>query len=301
MLNKYLLFIALLFTAAFAGAQELKCDVKITTPKLQTADPKVFTTLESSIRDFMNNQKWTDIDFKEGERIECSIAINIQDEYGENRFKADIAISSNRPIFGSDYKTAQIIHVDAETVFTYEEFQPIIDSRDVFQDNLSSLLSFYAYLFLGYDFDSFSAYGGEEYFRTAQNILNAIPPRIADEDKGWVAGGNKLSRYWLIENLVNPRTTIMRQAWYDYHRLGLDVMHKDPTLGQTVIFAAIQKVAEVNNNYPNSMIVRMFSNAKSDEILEIFKQADRMQRTEVYQLMRRIDPSNASKYNVLRS
>lgn len=284
-----------------ATAQELRCEVKITTPKLQTVDPKVFGTLESAIREFMNSQKWTDDYFEPEERIECNFQINIQDELSETKFRADIALQSTRPIYGTDVKTAIVLHVDKEIIFDYEEYQPLEDSRDVFRDNLSSLFTFYAYLILGYDYDSFSELGGEEYFRTAQNIINSIPPGVANDDKGWASQSKKTSRYWIIENLLNPRVTPLRKANYDYHRLGLDYMHKDPAAGRDIIFSALQAISEVESSYPNTVAVSMFANAKSDEIVEIFKKAELGQRRSVYDIMRRVDPAHISKYNILRN
>jgi hypothetical protein len=282
--------------------QELNCTVRVSTPKLQTADPRVFESLESTIREFLNNQKWSDHSFKQEERIECNIQLNITEELSENLFKADVAIQALRPVYGSDYKTATITHVDKDIVFEYEQFQQIEDSRDAYRDNISSVLTYYAYLILGFDFDSYSVLGGEPYFRIAQNIINTIPPGTQSQDNGWSSlNNNKNNRFWIIENMLNPRIRPFREAMYTYHRQSLDVMNSNTTLGIEAMVSAIEEIGKVNNSYPSSIAVRMFTNAKSDETIEIIKNAERSQKTKVYNIMRRADPANAGKYSVIRS
>lgn len=283
------------------SAQELNATVRLTIPKLQTTDPKVFQTLEQSIRDFLNNQRWTDISYESDERIEFAVQMNITEEISQNTFRADFGLQVVRPVYGSDYKTSILTHVDQDVVFTYEEYQPIEDSRNFFRDNLSAVLSYYAVLVIGLDFDSFAPLGGDPYFTVAQSIINSIPSGIADQDPGWNSlVGNKTNRYWLIENLLSPKVRPYREAMYQYHRHGLDIMHKDVVGGQQAIMQAITAIDQVRESYPTVMVARMFVNAKSDEIIEIFKAADNTSKNRVMQVMRRLDVTNGNKYNVLR-
>lgn len=282
-------------------AQELNATVRLSTPKLQTTDPKVFETLEQQVKDFFNNQHWTDYDYEEEERIECAFQINITEELSRNTYKADIAIQAVRPVYGSTYKTATLTHVDKDVVFSYEEYQPIEDSRNFYRDNLSSVLTYYAMIIIGLDFDTFSELGGDPYFSAAQGIISSIPPNMVTQDPGWGSlGGNKTNRYWLVENLLSPKVRPYRQAMYNYHRLGLDLMYKEIGPALQTIMRAIFTVDQVRQAYPTVMVARMFVNAKSDEIVEIFKGADRATRNQVMQVMRRLDVTNSAKYNVLR-
>jgi hypothetical protein len=282
-------------------AQELNASVRLTVPKLQTTDPRVFETLERSIQDFLNNQRWTDLTYESHERIEFAVQMNITEEISQTTFKADFALQVVRPVYGSDYKTSILTHVDKDVIFTYEEYQPIEDSRNFFRDNLSAVLTFYAVLAIGLDFDSFAALGGDPYFTTAQGIINSIPPGIAEQDPGWNSlAGNKTNRYWLIENLLSPKVRPYRESMYQYHRHGLDMMHKDVVNSQQVMLQAIVATDQVRESYPTVMVTRMFVNAKSDEIIEVFKGADSATRSKVMQVMRRLDVTNGNKYNVLR-
>ncbi|RMD73937.1 MAG: DUF4835 family protein [Bacteroidetes bacterium] len=285
---------------ALLAAQELNVTVRINTPKLQLTDPAVFETLEQTIRDFMNNQRWTDDVYAEEERIKVDIVMTISEERSATSFKAELAIQAGRPVYGSTYETPLLSHLDKDVTFTYEQFQPLEFSENSFNDNLSSILSFYAYLIIGLDGDSFAPFGGEPWFQKAYDILNAVPPGVAASNPGWRSLDGNRNRYWIIENLLNPRMRPFRQAWYDYHRLGLDIMHQDPVAGRNVILQALQTIADAARSYPNAMIIQMFANAKSNEIVEIFKPASPAEKVTLRQAMTRIDPANAAKYRNLR-
>ena len=293
------LFLALILSLRIA-AQEMNFTVKINTLKLQTVDPRVFETLEGTLNDFLNSQKWTNDVYEPEERINCNIQVTVQEETSPTSFKADIAISASRPVYGSSYETALINHIDKSVPFSYEQYQPLQYSRNVYNDNLSAVLSFYVYIILGMDYDSFAPFGGEEFFQTAQEIVNSVPPSAANSDAAWKSLGSNRNRFWMIENILSARVKAYRQAMYDYHRQGLDMMADDVASGRAIILAALEEVGRVNQTYPNSMIVQMFNNAKSTEIVEIFKQGNRSEQDRVVRIMSRVDPSNASKYRGIK-
>ena len=287
------LFIALL-SLSVASAQELKFKVNITnTSKNQIVDPKVYQSMRVAIEEFLNNTKWTDDVFEQEERINGSIQLTITEETSPNSFKADLMIQSARPIYGTVNETPLLNHNDRGIVFGYEQFQPLQFSRNVFTDNLTAILSFYAHIILGMDYDSFALNGGEPYFQLAQEILNNVPQGI---DGGWSSSTNR-SRYQMIQNILAPSSRDLRKAMYDYHRQGLDVMHKDVAGGRAIVAKAIQMIGNIGNaNQQNAMIVQMFANAKSLEIVEIFKVGTFQEKQNILQIMQRLDPANASKY-----
>ena len=294
-------FSLICFSVAPLTAQELNFTVTVNTQKLQTADPQVFVTLQSTIQEFLNSTKWTNDVFEPGERINCNLVLTIQEELettsGAPGYNAEIAIQSSRPVFGSNYETPMLNHLDRDLSFAYEQFQPLRFSRNAFNDNLSSVLSFYAYIILGLDYDSFSPFGGEPHFQAALEILNSVPQGAGP---GWASLDSDRNRYWIIENLLSPRVRPLRQALYDYHRQSLDVMHKDALTARAIMTDALESVGEVNQTYPNSMILQMFMNAKSDEIVEIYKNGTQAEKDRMIRTLSRIDAANASKYRVLR-
>ena len=292
----------LLFSSqTFMHAQELNAEVTVSVPKLQTADPAVFKTLEKDLKEFLNSERWTKDDYKPFERIDCNFSVNITAELGANLFSADIALKAIRPVYGTDYKTVLINHVDRDIIFNYQEFQPLENGTEFFKDNLSAVFSYYTQLILGLDAESFAPNGGDEYFRIAQNIINQIPSVISETDKGWQSLTRKTTRYWISENMLSPRYASFRQAWYNYHRKSLDIMHSDPQQAILTMLEALKEVEKTNASYPNTIGVLMFLTAKSDEIVEVMKNGSRTQKTTVYDIMRKLDPANTVKYNALRS
>lgn len=294
-----ILLCLLVFTIGLQ-AQELNFTVKVNTQKLQTVDPRVFETLENTIVDFINNQKWTEDVYEPEERIKGNIVITVQEERSPTDFKVDLAISASRPVFNSTYETPLFNHLDKEVTFSYEQFEPLQYSQNNYNDNLSAVLSYYVYIILGMDYDSFSPFGGSEYFQTALDILNSVPSSAAQANPGWRSIESNRNRYWLIENIMSPRFRPYRQAMYNYHRQGLDIMADDPGTGRAVLLEALSDVRQANNSTPNSMLVQVFNNAKSNEVVEIFKGGAMTEQNQVIQIMSRIDAANASKYRDIR-
>lgn len=289
----------LLFAAALP-AQELDVTVTVNTPTLQMADPKVFQDLRNAIQAFMNNQKWTNESYEQHERIKVSLVLTVSQEFSATSFGGEMAIQAVRPVYGSTYETPLMSHLDRDVTFSYEQFQPLEFSENNFNDNLSSILSFYAFVIIGLDYDSFMPFGGEPHFQRAQDVLNSIPQSVTASNKGWRSIDGNRNRYWIIENILSPRVRNFRQAYYDYHRQALDIMYQDIASGRIIMVQAIEDIGGVNQTYPNAMIIQMFTNAKSNEIVEIFKQGTPAEQNRIVQSMSRIDAANASKYRAIR-
>jgi len=299
-MKKIVCLIPLLLVGLFLQAQELNATVRVNTQKLQTVDPKVFETLEQTLFEFLNNQKWTNDVFELEERINCNILLTIQEERSSTSFKADLAIQASRPVYGTSYETVLLNHIDKDVTFTYEQFQPLQFSQNSYNDNLSAVLSFYAFIILGMDYDSYAPMGGEPYFQIAQQILNTVPQSAAAGNPGWRSLDGNRNRYWIIENTLSPRVRPFRQSMYEYHRQSLDFMADDVNTGRGIMVNALTQIGEVNQAYPNSMIVQMFVNSKSLEVVEIFKKGTRQEQDQVIQIMSKIDPTNASRYRAIR-
>ena len=285
-----------IFMVTVIAAQELNIQVSVSTPKLQTADPKVFETLEASLIDFLANQKWTNDIFETEERINCNFQLTIKEELSSTSFKADLAVNATRPVYGSVYETPLINYVDKDVQFEYEQNQPLEYSINSYKNNLTSVFTFYTYFILGMDYDSYSPLGGEKYFKIADEIINAIPQSEQNRYRGWRSTDGDRNRYWMVENVFNPRVRPLREAYYKYHRHGLDLMESEPNIGKQNMLAAIKILQEVERNYINAMIVQMFADAKQSEIIEVFKVASTTQKNQVHKLMTKVDPSHASNY-----
>lgn len=283
------------------SAQDFNTQVTINTPKIQSVDPKIFKNLETAIEEFMNTRNWIEDNFEPEERIELNIVITIDRELSQTDFEGQMTIQASRPVYKSGYNSVLFQNLDKQFKFTYGEYERLDFSENTFSSNLTSTLAFYAYVILGMDYDSFSELGGEEHLQKAQDILNAVPRGTAD---GWTASGGGIvnrSRYWIIENLLNPRMQDMRRAMYQYYMLGLDrIAQEDQTeKGLAAILSALETVDAANQSNPNSMLVQLFSDAKKDEIINLFKVADFNTKRKVYGIMVKLDGTRANDYRVL--
>jgi Domain of unknown function (DUF4835) len=286
------------FLSVFVQAQEFVASVRINTPQLQRTDRKVFDVLEGAIREFLNNTKFTEDAYETDERIKINVTITINNEIGDNTFSGEMAIQSSRPVYGSGYETPLLTHLDKDLIFQYDIYGPLQFSKDVIDNNLTAIFGFYAYIILAMDYDSFAPLGGDAHVLSAQQVLNNVPAPMAAAFNGWKAndGGKSRNRYWIVENLIAPRVRPYRSALYTYHRKGLDQMYADPAKAREQVLVALEDLDKVNTAYINSMILTMFTNAKREELVEMWKQGTKQQRERVYEILTKIDPVSAQRY-----
>src|ERR1043165_7382768 len=214
------LTIILAFTITLR-AQELNCQVNVIAANLQTTDPKVFETLKQAVYEFMNNRKWSNDNYKPEEKIECSMLINITQEISSDKFGAQITVQSNRPVFNSSYNSPMLYLADKDFQFQYAQYQPLDYTDNQFTSNLTSVLAYYAYLIIGFDYDSFSPKGGMPYFQKANSIVTSAQSNN-NAGPGWKSYESVRNRYWIVYNLTNSKLDYIHTVIYKYHREGLD-------------------------------------------------------------------------------
>ncbi|MBK6963648.1 MAG: DUF4835 family protein [Bacteroidales bacterium] len=273
-------------------AQEFNVTVQVTSPKVEGTEKKIFETLQQELYDFVNNRKWTNFQYKPEERIEGTILITIDNRSGED-FSGKMNVALRRPVYKSSYNTALLNYIDKDIEFKYVEFQPLEYSDNTFTSNLTSVVAYYLYVFLGLDGDSFAKNGGSIFFEKAQNIVNMGQNA---REKGWKAFESQKNRYWLIENYTNPTYSSVREAMYRYHRLGLDQMADDVETGRASVNESLELLKKANRERPGLFILQLFLEAKRDEIVNIYSQASPMDKTKAVNTLKEIDPSNSSRY-----
>lgn len=280
--------------------QELNLKVIVNAPNINKADPATFVQLEQAMTEFMNTSEWTEDSFEPEERIEGTIQINITEEISVTDFKADLLIQTARPVYNSTYSSPILTIIDKNIVFKYQDNQPIEQSDNAYFDNLSSVLSFYAYLIIGYDYDTFSQNGGDPYFKRAQNVVQSIPSARSGDNSGWEVQGDERNRFNKVDNMFNPRMQSFRSAYYEYHRKGLDMMYENPDRSRAVMASAITAMGQVNQSYPNAVTLQMFADAKRQEIIDVFTVAPKGEKGKVADILMKIDPTRADQYRILK-
>jgi len=249
--------------------------------------------MRTAIYEFMNNRKWSDKVYTSDERIECTIFIQITDQVSADEFKGTMQVQLNRPIFNASYNSPILNIKDNDLQFRYVEFQPMDFDESSNTNALTNILAYYANILLGFDCDSFSPLGGSAYFQKARDIVNRSQNA---SEKGWRAFEGNFNRFWLVENLTNKAYGPFRELIYRYHRLGLDVMAEKPDIGRSEIADALKNMQRVYRAKPDTYINRIFFDAKSDELVNIFSKGSSDEKGRVMVVLTECDPSNSGKY-----
>ncbi|NQX84442.1 MAG: DUF4835 family protein [Flavobacteriaceae bacterium] len=292
-----LLLILSLISIINLNAQELNCELVINAEQTGNENLQIFKTLQRQLKEFVNNTKWTGKKFLQQERIDCSMFINIL-EQDNDKFKATIQVLSSRPVFNSSYNTPVYNFNDKDFDFQYLEYQNLNYSPTQYQSNLVSVIAFHVYMILGLDADTFSLNGGDKYYDQARAIVGYSQ---LESSKGWEPpkGGDQ-TRSQLINNIMSKTYKEFRSVMYQYHRNALDIMHEDQKKAKERIANSVDQFFTMNNRRPNSFILRVFFDAKAEEIQEIFSNGPSVNISQFVGNLNRIAPLHASKWRTIK-
>ena len=292
------IFILLIFFVAVlqANSQDFQCAISLNSQKIAGTNYEKFNNLQQELYKFVNDRKWCQYTLKINERIECSILINLESQNGDV-YKATMTIQLQRPVFKSSYKTPVLNFIDKSVQFNYVDGDPLEYAEGSNLSQLTSLIAFYLNLFLAVDFDTFSPSGGAPYFAKCQDIINLNQSAAEPGWKSFESGQN--NRYWLMENFTNSSYSKFHEFLYQYHRLGLDVMSETPDVGRATILEAMKLLQQVNQQRSALYLMTIFVQTKQQEIINIFQEGSPTEKQQIIQIMKQIDPSNVSKYEVI--
>lgn len=297
-MKKWFLFILLSSFGQSICAQELNFTVIINSDRARIQNTDVFNQMKNSFEQFLNGRSWTSDEFKPVERIKGNLLITINSAPQVGSYDATVQIQTVRPVFGTNYESLIFNFIDRNWSFEYIESFPLEFNRFSFLNNVSSMLGFYAHVALGLDYDSFEKKGGNKFFEIANDIVNNAQQ---SGRAGWVPNNSdRRTRYWLINDIYTSSIySSIRDAYYLYHRQGLDLIQTNPEVGYKSILEAIKLVKEANRAQPNGIFTISFMDAKREEIPKILKNAPLEIREEAVTFLLDIDPNNARKYNEL--
>ena len=300
-LMKLTYLIAALFVAIFAqsaAAQELEIRIQVSHAQLQGVDNSKYENMQKALNEFVTNQIWTNNVFKTEERIKCNMLLNITKEVYSDEFQGTLQVVSSRPVYGTGYDSPMLNILDKNIQFKYADGETLIFNENS-HDELTSLIAYYVYIIIGFDYDSFGKMGGTPYFEKAQKIVNNAQ---GSNYAGWKSfETNKRNRYWLAENLMNSIYAPIREYIYKYHRLGLDLMGTRLADGCASIAEGMNDLLKVHRQKSDSYLMSIFFDAKADEIVNIFSNSsDQAQQNKVYNFLKEIDASNLSKYDKIK-
>ncbi|MEQ6124872.1 DUF4835 family protein [Pseudotenacibaculum sp. MALMAid0570] len=291
-MRKLFTLIVLFFSLA-SQSQELNCLVTINDEQVAGSNKQVFRTLERSITEFVNQKKWTNKNVKPQERINCAMNIIIT-KRDNNQFEGTIQIQSTRPVYKTSYETPVLNLKDNDFNFKYNEFDQLIYNPTNFDSNLVSMISFYVYVILGMDADTFALRGGEAYFKQAENVM-----LLAQQSglNAWANQIGKQNRFQLIDNLLSPNMRQFRSVMYNYHRKGFDILNENKSRGKQIIENNIITLDRLFNKVIGNPMIRLFFDAKADEIVNLYSEGPNTRsKQRMLVVVQKISPNNSSKW-----
>jgi hypothetical protein len=298
MINRIVLLFFILFSSSKLLSQEVLCNVRVIPDKeIQISDRQKLQTLQKSVREFVNNRKWTNEVFTEDERIEFNISFNILSKVSTDRYAGTLQIQYSRPVFNSSYYSPILNYLDDEIEFDYIETQPLDYNENTHESNLSAILSYYTYIIIGLDYSTFSPNADNIYLQKAKKIVENAQ---SAPEGGWKAFESNKNRYWLAEELLDAKYSSFHDVLYNYHRQGLDIMNEDNEKGRGYVTESIESMRKIKQLNPTAFILQLFFNSKADEISNIYSNAYQDEKNRVYKLLTELDPSNLNKYNKIK-
>lgn len=293
-----LLFFVLFFSYSELLSQEVLCNIRVIPDKeIQISDRQKLQTLQKSVREFVNNRKWTNEVFTEDERIEFNLSFNILSKVSTDRYEGTLQIQYSRPVFNSSYYSPILNYLDTEIEFDYIETQPLDYNENTHESNLSAILSYYTYIIIGLDYSTFSPNAGNLYLQKAKKIVENAQ---SAPEGGWKAFESNKNRYWLAEELLDAKYSTFHDVMYNYHRQGLDIMNEDNEKGRGYVTESIESMRKVKQLNPTAFILQLFFNSKADEIANIYSNAYQDEKSRIYKLLTELDPSNLNKYGKIK-
>ena len=292
-MRKLVFLFSFVFFTISTNSQELNCLVNINYEQVSGSNLQVFKTLQTALTEFINQTKWTNRVVQTEERVDCAMNIIITSR-NDNTFTSSIQIQSTRPVYGSSYQTPVLNLRDSDFTFKYNEFDSLIYNKNSFDSNLISTIVFYVYTILGVDADTFSKYGGQAELEEAQNVmLQAQQSNLAS----WQNVVGKQNRFLLIDNLLAPKLKVFRDILYDYHIKGLDNFATNKEFSKQTIEDSVLKVENIFNKTVGNYLIRLFFDAKADEIVNIYADGPRTRNAiNLVESLKKISPNNNSKW-----
>ncbi len=294
-----LLTVFVLHLESRAQTGDVEATISIIHPKVQISNTQIFTALQSSMTQFINTRFWCADKLAAIERFKITMLVDITAyELNSNDFQGTIQIQATRPVYGSTYSSVIFNQLDMDFNFQYQENQAMEFQQSANVYNLTGMLAFYVNIIVGLNYDTYSSETGMPYYQKAREILNA-----SQNINGWKAndGQSLKNRFYLVDNLTSDRYLPVRKSLYTYHMNGLDIMHKDVVKGRDEIYKSLESFQELTRVFPNSMLLKVFFNAKYKELIEIFKGASAAEQTKAIELLSKMDPANKSFYDKIKT
>lgn len=293
--NLLICILCLLLGSLCLKAQELNCRVQINTDQIGGTDKAVYESFKNNLTEFLNTQHWTELTFGRQEKIDCGFMFIFQ-KTEDNVHTVELQIQSRRPVFNASY-VSPILNLRQSLEFEYQEGQTLEYNPNNISDNLTATIVFWVYFIMGMDFDTFSPKGGEFFFQQAQHIVTQAQGSLGDN---WKAHADDNNCWSWMDAITNETQQVYRQLAYQYHRLGLDMMYDNMEEARANVGKALTLLESVKNNDARSPLLSNFSDAKLDEVIQIYSKAPQKEKDSIYDLLVQLYPGQSGRIEAIK-
>ena len=299
-MNKFFILVIFLIITHSLKSQDILANVVVNSDLISQTNKSIFNNLQKEISNLINTRSWSGKNLANNEKLKINLLINVL-SFSDNKFSANFEFQSMRPVLNSTFQTPIFNYVDTNFEFTFEEYQTLYFVENKFESNLVSLISFFMFVISGLDNDSFILNSGNKHYDKAQEILNLASQ--SSSPRSWQPSSNngRLNKFWLIENLNSPNTAEFKDLLYNYHSNGMDIMSKNIIEAKTNISSSIVSLELMNRRTPNSILIRIFFETKSNEIQEIFSSGPQFDTSLLYNQLNRLAPFFSNKWSSIRN
>ena len=281
---------AAILLAVPSTAQELNCSVTVNYQNLAGSEYTYLDEMRERVAEYMNDRRWTQDRFEENERIECTMQIIMLEAVSLTSFRARLIVASRRPIYGTAQQSTVVQFSDEDWRFDYPQGTPLIWEPDRYHP-LTSVLNFYGYLIIGFDYDTFAEAGGTPHFESARRIAEIAQSSGA---AGWQALGGDRSRGELISQILDQRYRDLRKAYFDYHYHGLDRFVTTTERSRAAILQVLQDLEGLYTDVSRAYYLDQFFSTKYQELSAVFKGSS--VASQAFDVLQQLDPAHLSDY-----
>lgn len=299
-MNKFFILVIFLIITNSLKSQDILANVVVNSDLISQTNKSIFNNLQKEISNLINTRSWSGKNLANNEKLKINLLINVL-SFSDNKFLANFEFQSIRPVLNSTFQTPVFNYVDTNFEFTFEEYQTLYFVENKFESNLVSLISFFMFVILGLDNDSFVLSSGDKYYDKAQEIMNLASQ--SSSPRSWQPSSNngRLNKFWLIENLNSQNAAEFKDLLYNYHANGMDIMSKNIIEAKTNISSSIVSLELMNRRIPNSILIRIFFETKSSEIQEIFSSGPQFDTSLLHNQLNRLAPFFSNKWSSIRN
>lgn len=280
------------------SAQELRANVHISTEALGTIERSKYQTLEKQILNLLNETRWTNLSYLPNERIICTFALNILEVDQDIHHVGELSVTASRVAYGTTYRTTTYVFRDKDLNFDYSGGETLEYNPQNLDNALSATLALHAMLIIAIDLDSYLPLGGDLMKSAISELLSTASGQA--NWQGWRSFDSEQNRASLAEALYKVDVQPSRQAWYTYHRLGLDIASRKLDEARRNILNLLLGIKQWKANNFRSPLINLWESAKVDELTKLFAEAPEEERRKAYAILLDLFPTREDLFYALK-